>query len=68
MDMHVVQGNECALDRTLEHIAADDHGQQKPLEFGLNRAAVGGKALRPGPPPEGRVDEVDAMIERSAQT
>src|SRR3546814_6555893 len=66
MDVHAEQADERTLYQPLRHIASDDHRHHRPEDLRLQRQAIGNEAHAPGVPPEGRVDEVDAMIEHIA--
>src|SRR5436190_9831994 len=63
MDMHAVLAHENAFDHPLDDIAADDRRDDQSLIDRLERIAVIIEALGPGPPPERRVDEVEAVVE-----
>ena len=58
--------DEHAFDDPLRDIAADDRQQHHRREHGLERASVVGEPVQPRPVPEGRVDEVDAVVEHLA--
>jgi hypothetical protein len=59
-------GDEDALDHALHDIADDDRRDQHGRVHRFERGAVRLEAVRPRPPPEWRMDEVDAVVEHLA--
>ena len=58
--------DEDSLDYPLRDIAADDRPQHHRRDDRLERTSVNSQPVQPGPVPEWRVDEVDAMVEHLA--
>ena len=64
MDFHAPEAlDRQALNDALRHIAADDHPQHHCRVDRRERTPVSREPMQPRPPPEGRVDEVDPVVE-----
>src|SRR5690606_37996946 len=66
MDVNIIAANKLPLDQPLQDIASPDHTQHPPPELIIISKPPGTKTDGPGPIPEGRVDQINTMIEKIA--
>src|SRR4030095_8890017 len=67
MDVHAAEApHEDPFYDPLRDVAADDRPEHHRRIDGFKRSTVSGEPMLPRPPPEGRVDEVDPVIEHIA--
>ena len=66
MDVHAEILEEHALDQPLQHIACDHRRHHQREGLGRQRQPPIGQPGPPEIPPEGRVDQIDAMVDHIA--